>query len=228
MSPVAVRGQDAELRTLFKGAWSSLPALLVGSVVFCVAGSVAVFAAPGVNAVSIALCGLLVAPAFAGLVGAVDIISADDEPGLRDWWRLMRTAGPLGLKHALVPTACAELFLAALLVWDDGKRPLALPSLALTGAATILTVALWMAVVTVSGRCREVRGRQLWLLAIRLFGSRPVRFAAVYCLGALGVWAAVAWSASLLLVVPAPVALVLVAAVRTTALESGAGVGAPS
>ncbi|BCJ30742.1 hypothetical protein [Actinocatenispora sera] len=206
-------------RRLLRGVWPNLPALLCASVAVCVAATVPVLVAPGVNPVAGALYALLVAPAATALADTVTRIGGTGRATVRGFAARLVRLWPFAVRQALVPAVAAVLLLAALRVWTATGSMLLLPSVALTGAATVLAVPAAMAALILGAARPALRGRRLWVTALHLVARRPVRFAAALCLVLLGVWAAASWSASLLLLLPAPAAIVAVAAVWTTAAE---------
>ena len=93
------------------------------------------------------------------------------------------------------------------------------PSFAMTGAAAVLAVLALTAAMPLAAARPEMRGRALWLTALAVVAHRPTRFVAVGSAVAAGVWAAAAWTASLLLLVPAPAAIVAVTATWTSLID---------
>jgi hypothetical protein len=209
---------DALLSRMLRGIWPSLPALLVASAAQCAAAAVPVLVAPGINPVAILVIALVVAPFTAALAATVNAMAIDGAVTIRTWWRGLRSGWAFGIRQALVPTVAAILFLAALHVWA-GRRGWVLPSLAVTGAATLLTTAGLLAVLPLGVARPRLRGITLWITALHLVTRRPVRFLAALSVAGAGLWAAAAWTASLLLLVPAPATIVMVAAVWTSVEE---------
>ncbi|BCJ35119.1 hypothetical protein Athai_26220 [Actinocatenispora thailandica] len=222
--PVPPHGERVEAtevspRRLLRGVWPNLPALLCASVAVCLAATVPVLVAPGVNPVAVALYALLVAPAATALADTVTGIGGTGRATVPGFATRLVRLWPFAVRQALVPAAATVLLLAALRVWTATGSPLLLPSVALTGAASVLAVPAAMAALVLGAARPALRGRRLWVTALHLVARRPVRFAAALCVVVLGVWAAASWSASLLLLLPAPAAIVAVAAVWTTAAE---------
>lgn len=210
------------LRPLLRNCWPSLPALTVAAVLVSVAAVVPLVVAPGVNAVSVAVAVLVVGPALAGLVATVADVLDTGEVTMREAVRAVGQHAGLGVRAAVVPAVFAELFLAAWQLWTQHDTALLVPSLGLTGAATALS-ALLAAVVVTGGRADVMA----WRTAAALVTLRPVRFLAVAAAAALAGWLVVAVSPVLLPLVPVPVAIVLVAAVRTTSADLAAVTGSP-
>lgn len=209
---------DALLSRILHGIWPSLPALLVASAAQCVAAAVPVLAAPGINPVAILTASLVVAPFTAALAATANALAVDGAATVRTWARGLRSNWAFGIRQALVPAVAGILFLAAVHVWA-GRRGWALPSLAVTGAATLLAVVGLFAVLPLGAARPGLRGVTLWITALHLVARRPVRFVAAMSVSGAGLWAATTWTASLLLLVPAPVTIVMAAAVWTSLAE---------
>lgn len=210
---------DAVIVRTLRGAWPSLPPLLVASAALCGVATVALLAAPGLNTVAVLVYAVLGAPALAALAAVANTVAFDDVATIRGWASALREHAGFAVRHGLLAAAPAVLFLAALRVWTDGHPLWVLPSLALTGAAAVLAGLGLLALLPLGVARPDLRGRRLWITAGYLVARRPSRFVAVFCLAGVGVWAATSWSASLLLLLPAPTALVLAAAVWTTVSE---------
>jgi hypothetical protein len=211
---------DSILDRTLRGVWPGLPALLIASAALCAAAVVPLLAAPGVNAVSVLLSALTCTPALAALVAVASAPSFDQTATIRSWWAALRTHAGFAVRHGLIAAVPTVLFLAAVQAWSqDGHRWLFLPSVALTGAATILATLGVLAVLTLGVHRPLLRGPALWITALHLVARRPSRFVAAFCLIGLGLWASVSWTASALLLVPAPAAIVVAAAVWTSAAE---------
>jgi hypothetical protein len=219
MRPTAT---DAVIRTTLRGAWPSLPALTVASAALCAAATVPTLIAPGVNPIAVLLYALIAAPFLAALCAIANTAAFNDVATIREWTRAVRAYGTFAISQALIPAAAAELFLAAQALWSRSHPLWTLPSLALTGAATVLTLLGLLATLPLGIARPNLRGRLLWVTALHLVARRPSRFLAIFSLTALGLWAATTWTASLLLLLPAPAALVTAAAVWTTATEATA------
>lgn len=207
---------DALTRTL-RGLWPSLPALLAASVTLCLAATATVLVLPGVTPLSVLLGAVLAGPGAAALVATVNEISFTGDATVRTWWQHLRRLWAFGIRHAVPAAAVLAAFLVALTVWQRTAGYWALPSLGVSGACTVLAFLGLPAVLALGAARPGLRGRLLWICALHLVARRPLRFLAGPSLALLGVWAATAWSASLLLLVPAPVVTVMVTAVWTSA-----------
>lgn len=214
------RADAVVVRTL-RGVWPSLPAVTVASAAVCLAAAVPVIVAPGVNPVALVLGAVAVAPFAAALIAEVDTLSGDDMATLRSWWRSVRTLWRFAIAQALVPAAAVTLFLAAAEVLARTGSAWVWPSFALTGAASVIAVLGVAAALPLGVAHPELRGRELWLNSVALVARHPTRFVAVVSAIGFGVWTATVWSASLLLLVPAPAAIVAVTATWTSVLDAG-------
>lgn len=219
--PAAAEPENEVLGRILRGVWPSLPALLCASATLCAAGAVAVFAAPGITPVSLLLLAVLVGPFAAALAGTVNEIAFDGETTIRAWWSGLRGLWLFGLRQALLPAVPWAVFLVALSAWTQTENPFVLPSLAVSGACGVCALLGLLATLPLGAARPGLRGRVLWLSGLHLVARLPLRFLAAPCLAALGVWSATSWSASMLLLVPAPVAVVTVAATWTSIAHVG-------
>ncbi|NGN69777.1 hypothetical protein G5C51_38550, partial [Streptomyces sp. A7024] len=144
------------------------------------------------------------------------------------WWRSLRGLWRFGAVQGLLAGVPAAAFLVALEIWAATGSGWVLPSLGVSGAVTLLAVLGLGAALPLGAARPDLRGRLLWLCALHLVARRPVRFLAGPSLAVLGVWAAVHWTASLLLLVPGPAVLVTAAAVWTSTAAASAEGGAGS
>ncbi|WP_128560043.1 hypothetical protein [Streptomyces triticagri] len=202
----------AEHRALagtLRGAWPGLPALLAGSATVCAGATLTVLLAPGVTPVSVLVAAVLVGPGAAALARA-----ADDGATVRQWWLALRELWRFGLLQCLVAAAPTAAFLVALRLWQETGADWLLLSVGASGAAALFALFALSVALPLGALRPELRGRLLWGCALHLALRRPLRHLAGPCLGVLGVWAAVQWTASLLLLTPGPAMVVAIAAVR--------------
>ena len=214
---------DPIIAGTMRGAWPSLPALLVASAGVCAAATVPILIAPGLTPVTVVLYAVLAAPFLAALAAVGNAAAFGDPATIRTWATALRAHCAFAIRHALVPALAGVLFLASLRLWARDHPLWMFPSLALTGAATVLALLGLLAILPLGVARPALRGTILWITALHLVARRPTRFIAVLCLAGLGIWTATAWTASILLLVPAPATLVTVAAVWTTVTESEPG-----
>lgn len=213
--------ENEVLTHTLRGLWPSLPALLAASVALCLAGTLTVLVLPGLSPLSAVLGAALAGPGGAALLATVGDIASTGQATVRTWWLKLRTLWGFGVRNSLPVGAVLAAFLGALAVWQRTSAVWALPSLGLSGACTVLG-SLGMPAVLALGAARPgLRGRLLWICALHLVARSPLRFLAGPSVALLGVWAATAWSASLLLLVPAPAAVVMSAAVWTSTVRLG-------
>ncbi|WP_193615399.1 hypothetical protein [Desertimonas flava] len=203
----------------FRNAWPSLPALTIASAAVCLAAVVPIVVVPGINPLAALLAAVCIAPFGAALVAVVQQMAAGDHGTLTTWGRSLRRHWRFAIGHALVAAVPLAAFLAALHVLDRTGAPWVWPSVALSGAVAVLTALGLTAVIPLglADPCLASRGPTLWLAALALVAARPVRFSAVVAAAGFVVWLGTAVSASLLLFVPAPAAIVAVTATWTAA-----------
>ena len=211
------RGLEAEvIRRTLRGVWPSLPALLVASVAVCAAATVPVLVAPGVNPIAAIVTAISCGPFLAALAGMTNEIAFDGQTAIRSWWSALRQLWRFGLLSALVPALPAGLLLVAIEVIRLSDSPLVWPSFVVTGMVTAVALLSFMAALPLGAARPDLRGRALWIVAVSTVATRPTRFVAVASAIGFLVWTATEWSASLLLFVPAPVAIVAVTATWTS------------
>lgn len=203
------------LRRTLRGVWPSLPALAVGSAACCVAAVLVILVAPGLTPVSPLVAALVAGPTVAAVIAVGNRISSGDGATIRDWSRALRSLAGAGAGHGMVAGAAFSLFVVALHAWTRTGSLWWLPSVGVTGAAA-LTASLGLLAVLPLRAATDLRGLAVWSAGLRLVATGPVPFIAAGCVIGLGLWLAVAFAASLLLVVPGLAAVIDVAAVWTT------------
>jgi hypothetical protein len=206
--------EDVVIGRVSVGAWHELPRLLLGSVGVLGAWLLATIVAPGPNPLGVLVMFVGGAiPAAYLMTTLTDVAMADSGP-------IPQHAAHAQLRHvgrALIPGGCLALFVAALTLWLQRPSVWLLPSVGLTGAASLLAFLGFGAVTALARVYSGASARRLWVLGGALIASHPLRFASPILIGAAGVWLAVAWTASVLLVIPMAVAYVLALAVWTSA-----------
>lgn len=207
---------DQPLARALRGTWPALPALLAGSVAVCLAATATVLLAPGVTPVSAVAAGLLVTPCAAALADVGNALAAGREATVTTWWRSLRRLWRFGATHGLVAATPMAAFLTALTVWRADGAAWVLPSLAVSGAGAVLAPPALAAVLPLGAARPDLRGRRLWAAGLYLVARWPHRLLAGPALAVLGLWAAVHWTASVLLLVPGPAAVLTAAAVWTS------------
>lgn len=198
--------------TTLRGMWLSLPALTVASFAICLAAAVPAVLAPGLNPLAAIIAALVVSPFVAGLVAAVNRIADGEQTTIRQLVDDVRRLSGFAVVTALIPAIAIALFLVAIVVLRATGALWVWPSFALTGAVSVIAAVACAAALPLGAARSDLRGRRLWLLAVALVASHPARFVAVVTTLVLGVWSATALTASLLLLVPVPVAIVAVTA----------------
>ncbi|TSD95672.1 hypothetical protein FOS14_17905 [Skermania sp. ID1734] len=212
-------GTELILRRVSRGAWSGLPILLFASVAVCLAAALVVVLTPGVTPVSVLVFAALETPWAVALLATVDDLIRMEDTSLADWCRGLCCFTGFGYAVMAVPAVAVSLFLVALEVWHQTHSVIALgPVIVSAIVATILGTAS-TAALPLGIAHPQLRGQRLWITGMHLVARWPVRFLAAPALLGFGVWVATQVSASVLLLVPAPVALVLGAGFWTSAAE---------
>lgn len=214
--------QQTILRRATGGLWSHLPTWLCASVAICAAAALTVVIAPGITPVSVLLAAVLLTPFVSALIAAVDQVVRTDDVSVSFWWKSIRRFASFGYGVVAAPAVAVALLVVAWTVWQRTESTVALAPVVVSGAVSAVLVLASTAVLPLGIARPTLRGSRLWLTACHLVARWPVRFLAAPSLLAFGVWASTEVSASLLLLVPAPVALVLGAAFWSSAVELGA------
>jgi hypothetical protein len=201
--------------------WPSLPMLLVSSAIVCVLGAVAMVLAPGITPISLPVWAVLVAPAFGALLEQVSRMLDGVEPPVFSFLSALRRSWRLSLALALPAALAGSCYLVAYELWVQTGSWMLLAPLAVSGVcAVLLGIAGAIALPLGLGRS-DLRGRALLVTALHVCAGHPIAPLGVLALGVVGVWAATQFTASLLLLLPGPLAVVLVAAVWTSAQACG-------
>ncbi|MEO3794342.1 hypothetical protein ABGB14_29355 [Nonomuraea sp. B10E15] len=206
----------ASLPRLFRAAWPSLPALLAGSVAVCAGAAATALTGPGLTPISVAAAAVLIGAPLAALVHLAVRMWHGEEPTVRDWLGCLRSAPARGVAVTAVPAGIAALTLVSLEVWAQSRQAWVLVPLALGGALTVVTGLGACVALPLALHRPELRGAPLWAGALHLVARNPVRVLAVPAVAVLAAQAATGLTASLLLLFPAPLALVMVAAAFTS------------
>jgi hypothetical protein len=213
--PGTAAAEDALLRRVLRGAWSSLPALAVGSAAVGGAAALTMLLAPGISPASTLVAAVMLGPFVAALAAVAERVADGGTASVRDWLSSVRRLAVFGVGACLLPALIAALFQVALFAWQHTGSALLLPSVAVSGAAAMTALLGLFAVLHLGSRDPNLRGNSLWRTGLALVLLRPLGFVATCCLAGLGLWACVGVTASLLVLVPGPVALVAAAATGT-------------
>jgi len=205
--------------------WPNLPVLLLGSVLVAIGWSVARALSPQLGWGTVLGLGLVVVPAFAALLRGCEVLLTDEHFGVSD---LVRTGGRAllpALKVTAGPTLAVLLTLSALRLWQLSGQQWMLVSVVLGAAVSLL--GLYTAVVALPYLVRTgATLRSTWLVSFYIATRNPVPVLAVLSAVALAVWAAAYLSFALIVLLPAPLALVWAAAVTQATERSHATLAA--
>ena len=192
--------------------WPNLPVLLIGSVLVAMGWSLVRALSPHLGLGSIVVLGLVVVPAFAVLLRGCEVLLSDEHFGIADLFRTgARTILP-AVKVTAVPALAVLLTLSAVQLWQLSGQTWMLGSIGLGAAASVLT--LYTGVVALPYLLRtRAPWRTGWLVSFYIATRNPVPVLAVLSAVALAVWAAAYLSFAVILLLPAPLALVWAAAV---------------
>lgn len=225
MSSGSVEGaQRLILRRVWASLWTHLPMLALSAAVTAVAAAVASAAGTVVRGglLTPVLLALLAGPTLMALVRVVQGALVEDDTDLRTYLNCLRSTALRSAGIAVVPALCMVSLLAALEVYGRTGSGLMLVSLCLAAVASVLTVTGTVVLLPLVVARPALRGVRLWAISWHLLGRWPVRFLAPLALAALALWAAVSFASTLVLLLPAPIALLAGAAYWCCAVELGA------
>ena len=205
--------------------WPNLPVLLLGSVLVAIGWSLIRALSPALGWGSIVGIGLVVVPAFALLLRGCEVLLAGDHFGIADLFQTgARTVAP-ALKVTALPTVALLLTLSGVQLWQLSGQAWMLVSVGL--GAAVSTLALCTGVVALPYVLRTgATLRSGWLVSFYIATRNPVPVLAVLSALALSVWAAAYLSFALIVLLPAPLALVWAAAVTGATERSSTGLAA--
>ena len=212
------------LRRVWSSLWTHLPLLALSAAVTTVAAAVASAtgaAVPG-GLLTPVLLALLAGPTLMALVRVVQGALVEDDTDLRMYLSSLRSTAVRSAGIAFVPAICLVSLLAALDVYGRTGSGVMLVSLCLAAVASVLTVAGTVVLLPLVVARPALRGARVWAISWHLLGRWPMRFLAPLALAALALLAAVSFASTLVLLLPAPIALLAGAAYWCCAVELGA------
>jgi hypothetical protein len=213
-----VGGGDRDLvRRAARQFWPNLPVLLAGSVLVAL-GWVAVRALSGWTPwLTVLGAGLLVVPLFAALLRGCEVLLTDEHFGFTSLLRSLPRSALRAVRVSVVPTLATSLTFVAVLAWQLSGSPVMLASVAV--GTVISAVAGYVGIIALPYAVRTGAGwREVWPASLYVASRNPVLVLGIAAAAALTVWAAAYLSFALVLLLPAPLAL-LWAAAGTSATE---------
>ena len=212
------RGAREAEESPFAGAgrllWDALPAFLVTGTVACFVTGLVLFVAPGITPISVLLYAALVGPTYGALVSQARDALEGQTPGAFSFGRHLMRSWRLSLGLFGVAAVSVALTLVAWLVWSSTGSALALAPSAVGASVSVLLLVAAAVGMPLGLTAPALRGIRLALAALALTARRPVPALGVIAVMVLGVWAATQFSGTLLFLLPAPLAVVSVLAVR--------------
>lgn len=215
--------QGRVLSRVWTAPWRHLPALAVAAGASALSLAASLWIAGGISVVTPLLAALLCGPTLLPLSAVVQDALVHDDTELRRYAPALRRTALRGTGCSLIVGLCLSALLAALEVHARTGSSAALLPLAIAASCSVLTLTGLLALLPLAAARPGLRGIRLWITAWYLLGRWPVRFLAAFVVGGLAVWAGIAIHSSLILLLPAPVALMTGAAYWCCALDLGAG-----
>ena len=212
------------LRRVWSSLWTHLPLLALSAAVTAVSAAFASAAGTLVRGglLTPVLLALLAGPTVMALMRVVQGALVEDDIDLRTYLSALRGTAARSAGISVVPAMCLTSLLAALEVYGRTGSGLMLVSLCLAAVASVLTVTGTVVLLPLVVARPALRGARAWAISWHLLGRWPVRFLAPLALAALALWAAVSFASTLVLLLPAPIALLAGAAYWCCAVELGA------
>jgi hypothetical protein len=199
--------------------WPNLPVLAVGSVLVTIAWAFAWLIPRDARWAALVVVGLLVLPLFAALLRGCEVLLVGDHFGV--WTLLHGLPGNLIRAVRITAPVLAVVLLsnAGIYAWQVSGSAWLLPSAVLGGVLALASA--YVGVVALPYYVAE-RGSwtQAWLVAVYIATRNPVPVLAALAGVVLGVLATAHLSLALILLLPAPVALVWASAIRTATAHS--------
>lgn len=195
-----------------RAMWPNLPAVAACGVLVCAGFLPAILLGSGLTPVGVVLAALGAGPAWAAVVCVADRVAGGQEAEVRHLLRALRRHGPLGLRVAAPAAGCAACTLVTLEAWQQTHARWLLGPLATGTAGVVLALLATVPAYPLAIRI-GLRGRVLWGAAVEQVVAAPLVPLGVVAAAGLGLWLlGLAVSASFLLLVPGPLAVVLCAA----------------
>jgi hypothetical protein len=199
--------------------WPNLPVLLCGSLLVALAWGVVRTVSGPASWFSVVGLGLVVVPLFAALLNGFEVLLTDEHFGVADLLRRLPRTGVAALRVTALPTLLVLCTLAALTLWRTTQQTWLLASVGLGTAVSLLLLLTGVVALpyVVRTGCRLREG---WLVSLYIAARNPVPVLGVLSAVALGVWAAAYVSFALVVLLPAPLAMVWATAVSLATQRS--------
>lgn len=197
--------------------WTDLPVLLVGSVPVAAAWALARALPDPVTA--LLAIGLLVVPSITVLAVGCQLLLADEHFGIGTLIRTLPVAYGRAVSVAVLPMITAGLTGVGFAAWQRSGSAVWLPSLVV--GCLVSTVLILAAVVALPYRVRTGdRLAECWTVALYAASRNPVPVLGAAAAGVLAVSASAYLSFAVIILLPAPLALIWASAVRTATANS--------
>jgi hypothetical protein len=202
--------------------WPNLPSIALSSLIVCV-GAVAVeLLTPGITPFAVLLWAAIVSPLFGALVVQTnELVCSGSDQRLFSIFGYLRRSWLLSYKLSVIPAVAGALCLVALEVGRQTGSLLALVPAGLSGSAALLGLLAAVVALPLAQELPELKLRALLMMSLHVIARKPVPIIAVVAVGVLIGWAAAQFSVALVLLMPAPLAVLLVPAVWTSAATVG-------
>ena len=192
--------------------WDALPALLVSGTAVCVAAGAVLWFTAG--PLALLLLALVPGPLYAALVDQSVAALADETPRAFSLASAVRASIRRALTLLLPPAILGALTLVAVLAATRSGSWLPLVPAAVGASGTVLLLVAALVGLPLGAAHPGLRGAPLTLAALHRAARYPVPVLGTIAVVVIAGWASVQFSATLLFLLPAPLAVVSVLAVR--------------
>lgn len=199
------------VRRAVRAWWPNLPQLLLASLPVAVGWAAIRAAATGWAWLSLLGAGLVVVPLFAGLLHCCSQLLADEHIGVRRLARRLPRLVRRAWRVTVPVTGVALLAGASAVAWQRAGQPWMLISLGICTAVLAGLVFVGVMALPYALRC-DAGVHEIWMVGAFLATRHPVLVLGVLSACTVAVWGAAHLSFGLLVLVPAPLALIWAAA----------------
>lgn len=197
-----------------KEVWPNLPVLLTGSVLVALAWTLARVIGVSSAWAYLLFVGLVVLPVFAALLRGCEVLLVGDHFGIGSLLRSLPRSFARSLRITVPVLVVVLLGDAGTYAWRTSGNGWLLPSAVLCGVVGLAAIYVGLVALPyyTAGRASWA---QSWLVSLYIATRNPVPVLATLSAVVLGVLAAAHLSFALVLLLPAPIALVWASAMQT-------------
>jgi hypothetical protein len=202
--------------------WPNLPTIAFSSLIVCAGAVVVELLTPGITPFAVLLWAVVVSPLFGALVVQTnEMVCSGSDQRLFSIFGYLRRSAVLSYKLSVIPALAGALCLVALEVGHQTGSFLALVPAGLSGSVALLGLLAAVVAVPLAQELPGLGFRGLLMMSLHVIARKPVPIIAVVAVGVIIAWAAAQFSVAIVLLMPGPLAVLLVPAVWTSAAKVG-------